>query len=420
MGRHAVRAGGSYARVDEFERARVSSIRPLRIAQVAPPLERVPPIGYGGTERVVYELTAELVRRGHDVTVFASGDSEVPCRLVPTVDKALRPAGFGDDPSPYFLATIGPVIDQAVSYDVVHSHLEWWSLALTGVLPVPVASTFHGRLDVPWSRQLLASRPPGLVAISRSQASVHPDMSWTIIHNGLSLAEMPTASKPSDALCFVGRVEAAKGILEAMEIAALTGRPLRIAAKIGTTPEQRSYYDDVFKPALERAGSDVEYFGELDVEDRNRLYADSYASLMPGAWPEPFGLVAIEALACGTPVLARRVGALPEIIRDGIDGFFGDDPMHLAFLSDQIAGLDRRAIRNRVIDRFSAARMTDRYEDLYLRLIDGNAALGRSALDRWARGPGTPESADAGESAVPDDARRPLIPVGPDRSEIDG
>jgi len=407
-------------------------LAPLRIAQVAPPLERVPPAAYGGTERVVFELTAELVRRGHDVTVFASGDSEVPCRLVPTVDAALRPSGFGDDPSPYFLETLAAVFDRGGEFDIVHSHLEWWSLALLRGLPVPVASTFHGRLDVPWSRRLLAGRPTGLVAISRSQASVHPNVDWTIIHNGLALAAMPIAAAPSDAFCFVGRVEAAKGILEAIEIAKLAGRPLRIAAKIGTTPDQQSYYEDVFRPALAAAGRDVEFLGELDGEDRDRLLADSFAALMPGAWPEPFGLVAIEALACGTPVLARRVGALPEIIRDGVDGFFGDDPMHLAFLSDGVAGLDRRAIRERVIERFSAARMTDRYEELFMRLVgmrlvggtvpDDRIAIGRPAPGSGIRTAGVQAPRSAGLDRVgggrADPGRggpRPLAPVGPGR-----
>ena len=403
---------------------------PLRIAQVAPPLERVPPAGYGGTERVVFELTAELVRRGHDVTVFASGDSDVPCRLVPTVDAALRPSGFGDDPSPYFLETLAAVFERGHEFDVVHSHLEWWSLALPRALPVPVVSTFHGRLDVPWSRRLLAGRPTGLVAISRSQASVHPDIEWTIIHNGLALAGMPTAAGPADAFCFVGRVEAAKGILEAIEIAKLTGRPLRIAAKIGTTPDQHSYYEDVFRPALAQAGSEVEFLGELDARDRDRLLAESFAALMPGAWPEPFGLVAIEALACGTPVLARRVGALPEIIRDGIDGFFGDDPMHLAFLADGVPQLDRRAIRERVIERFSAARMTDRYEELFLRRIaatrpDERISLGRPAprLGAGSHGPavGLSSSPDRAPAAGGGPGRtRALAPVGPGRPGGEG
>ena len=359
---------------DLFDSVAGRQPRRLRIAQVAPPLERVPPAAYGGTERVVYELTAELVRRGHDVTVIGSGDSEVPCRLIPTVERALRPDGFGGDPSPYFLETLATVFDHAAEFDVIHSHLEWWSLALGRVLPVPLASTFHGRLDVPWSKRLLTGQPTGLVAISRSQAAAHPNIDWAVIYNGLSLGEMPFSAARTEEFCFVGRVDAGKGILEAMEIAAMTGRNLRIAAKIGNLPEQRAYYDDVFEPALKKAGSLVEYLGELGAEDRNRLFSESYAALMPGAWPEPFGLVAIEALACGTPVLARRVGALPEIIREGVDGFFGDDSMHLAYLSDGVGELDRRAIRERVVDRFSAARMTDRYEELYGRLIDASPA----------------------------------------------
>ena len=412
------------------------AIAPLRIAQVAPPLERVPPAGYGGTERVVYELTVELVRRGHDVTIFASGDSEVPCRLVPTVEAALRPSGFGDDPSPYFLETLDAVLARGREFDVVHSHLEWWSLALARALPVPVASTFHGRLDVPWSRRLLAGRPSGLVAISRSQASVHPDVDWTIIHNGLALAVMPITAVPTEAFCFVGRVEASKGILEAIEIAQLTGRPLRIAAKIGTTPDQRSYYEDVFRPALAQAGSEVEFLGELDDGDRDRLLAESFAALMPGAWPEPFGLVAIEALACGTPILARRVGALPEIIRDGIDGFFGDDPMHLAFLAEGLPRLDRRAIRERVIERFSAARMADRYEELFVRLVAESrpgeqvstghpsprsgvgAGAGEPRTGIFNRGDREPA---AGEGPADRPVRpRHLAPVGPGRPGSEG
>jgi len=395
-------------------------VRQLRIAQVAPPLERVPPLAYGGTERVISELTAELVRRGHDVTVFASADSDVPGRLVPTVERALRPSGFAGDSSPYFLETLAAVFDRDGEFDIVHSHLEWWSLALRRGLTTPVAATFHGRLDVPWSRRLLAGRPHGLVAISRSQASVHPQVDWTVIHNGLELQAMPASGPRTDGLCFVGRVDAEKGILEAIEIAGLTGRPLRIAAKVGTQPDERAYYDDVFVPALERAGRDVEFLGELSADDRNRLYAASYAALLPAAWPEPFGLVAIEALACGTPVLARRVGALPEIVADGLDGFFGDDVTHLAFLADRVAELDRAAIRQRVISRFSAARMTDRYEQLYLRLIAG-AGTDVGIPDRLAplltrrrtalapAEDGRPVDRDP----VPETGPRLLIPVGP-------
>jgi glycosyltransferase involved in cell wall biosynthesis len=347
--------------------------RRLRIAQVAPPLERVPPVAYGGTERIVHGLTTELVARGHEVTTFASGDSEVPGTLVPTVERALRPAGIEGDSSGWFLATVQAVLDRAADFDVIHSHLEWWSIPMARMSSVPMASTFHGRLDLPWSERLFENAPDGLVAISRSQASAHPDVPWTIIHNGLSLDDAPFETERDDAFCFVGRVDPEKGIVEAMEIAAITGRPLRIAAKVGNMPGQRDYYENVFRPALKNAGSSVEYLGELAPHDRDALFAKSYGTLMPGSWPEPFGLVSIESLACGTPILARRVGALPEVIREGVDGFFGDDPTGMAFHADRLAELDRRAIRERVIERFSTARMTDRYEELYQRLMGAPA-----------------------------------------------
>ena len=361
--------------------------RRLRIAQVAPPIERVPPDGYGGTERIVHELTTELVRRGHQVTLFASADSESAGHLVPTIDRAMRPAGDGGEASGWFMVTIEALLDQIDEFDLVHSHLEWWSIPLARTSPIPVVSTFHGRLDLPWSESLLGRARQGVVAISRSQASAHPQVPWTVIHNGLSLEAAPFNERPGEDLCFVGRVDPEKGILEAIEIAAAVGRRLRIAAKIGTLPDQLVYYEEVFKPALAAAGSSVEYLGELAGPDRDRLFAESYATLMPGAWPEPFGLVAIESLACGTPILARRVGGLPEIIRDGVDGFFGDDVAAMAFQAERVATLDRAAIRERVLEQFSATRMTDRYEELYARML--------------ARRPTTPLGAQAAVPAGP-------------------
>lgn len=344
--------------------------RSLRVAQVAPPLERVPPERYGGTERVVYELIVELDRRGHEVTTFASGDSEVPGRLVPTVPVALRPANVMDDPMAYFLSTILAVLDRQGEFDLIHSHLEWSSLVLARAASVPVAATFHGRLDLPWSRDLLASPTPAhLVAISSSQASAHPDIDWTVVHNGLSLAGAPFERRRDDSLCFVGRVAQEKGIVEAIDIAKRAERRLRIAAKVAASGAEHDYYENVFKPALAKAGTSVEFLGELSGAERDQLLAESYAALMPGSWPEPFGLAAIEALACGTPVLARRVGGLPEIIREGIDGFFGDDTVELAFHVPEVDGLDRRAIRASVIDRFSAARMADGYEAVYRQMV---------------------------------------------------
>ena len=342
----------------------------LRIAQVAPPLERVPPAGYGGTERIVDGLIHELSRRGHRVTTFASGDSVVSGEHVVTVPEALRPAGLLRDAMPWFIRTVELVLDRADDFDVVHSHLEWMSPLLARVSPVPVVSTFHGRLDFPWARPLLEDPPTGLVAISASQAATHPDVPWAaVVHNGLDLVGAPFERRRGDSLCFVGRVAPEKGIVEAIEIARLVGRPLRIAAKVAPSGPEREYFDAVFAPALEEAGSAVEFVGELTGPDRDQLLVESHAALMPGSWPEPFGLVAIEALATGTPIIARRIGALPEIIREGIDGFFGDDVTSMAFQVDRVAELDRAAIRESVLERFSLGRMVDGYERVYRDLI---------------------------------------------------
>ena len=344
--------------------------KPLRIAQVAPPIERVPPDGYGGTERVIYELVSELSARGHEVTTFASGDSDVPGEHVETVPRALRNEGFGGAPTGFVIGTMLQVLDQADEFDIIHSHLEWMSVPLARATSVPVAATFHGRLDLPWARSVLEPPTPAyLVAISESQAGDHPGVDWTVVHNGLTLAHAPFERRRSDDLLFIGRVSPEKGIVEAIEIAELSGRHLKIAAKVGTTPDEQAYNDDVFQPALKKAGSAVEFLGELSGDERDALIATGYAVLMPGSWPEPFGLVAIESLACGTPVLARRVGGLSEIIRDGVDGFFGDDVTQLAFSVPRVGDLDREAIRASVLERFSAERMADGYEALYRRML---------------------------------------------------
>jgi glycosyltransferase involved in cell wall biosynthesis len=344
-------------------------IRSLRIAQLAPPMERVPPDAYGGTERIVFELVTELSGRGHDVTTFASGDSRVPGSLVATVPRALRPAGHGGDVGGYMLSTMLKALDRQSDFDIIHSHLDWYGLALRRASRTSVVSTFHGRLDMAWSRDVLADRPAGLVAISESQASVHPDVPWTIVHNGLTLDRAPFERRRSNALVFVGRVTPEKGIIDAIRIAELADRPLLIAAKVGPTPKERDFNEQVFEPALKAAGKRVEFLGELSGPDRDALFARSHAVLMPGSWPEPFGLVAIEALACGTPVIARRVGGLGEIIRDGVDGFFGDDVTEMAFMVERVPTLDREAIRRSVIQRFSASRMADGYEALYARML---------------------------------------------------
>ncbi len=340
----------------------------LRIAMVAGPLEAVPPPRYGGTERVVAGLITELARRGHELTLFASGDSTVPVRLVPTSPEALRPTGQLAQEWPYAVMTVLEVARHADEFDLIHSHLEWPGLILPSATNVPVVLTFHGRLDYPWSSRALAFVQRGLVAISNAQAASHPEVEWEgIVHNGLDLRQAPFERRRSDALCFVGRISPEKGAADAIEIAQRAGRPLRVAAKAGATATEKEYFESVFKPAMK--GADVELLGELAAPERDQLMADSYATLMPGSWPEPFGLVAIESLACGTPVICRRVGALPEIIREGKDGFFGDDVAAMAFRVGQVDTLDRSEMRAWVLDRFSARRMADGYEAVYDRML---------------------------------------------------
>jgi glycosyltransferase involved in cell wall biosynthesis len=345
--------------------------RPLRIAQVAPPLEAVPPIGYGGTERIVGELVSELLRRGHEVTTLASGDSRIPGRLLPTVPRALRPAGFGGDPDPYFNATAELALAHQDEFDVIHMHVDLVNADVARRARVPALATFHTRLDQKWARAALRDAPPGMVAVSHDQGRVHPGVDWTVIHHGVTFDPPPLPTPPGEDLCFVGRMAPEKGIVDAIEVARLTGRRLLVAAKTSTRPIDKDYEENVVRPALGRA--DVTLLGELSQGDRDQLVASSRASLVPSAWPEPFGLVVIEALACGTPVLARRAGAIPEILRDGVDGFLGDDAQQLAFFDGMLDGLDRRAIQAAALERFSVGRMVDAYEALYRRLIGERA-----------------------------------------------
>lgn len=338
--------------------------RQLRIAQVVPPLEAVPPAGYGGTERVVAELVRELRGRGHEVTVFASGDSTIGDPLVVTAPTALRPSGTVGDLLPWQVATIYQVLARAADFDLIHVHLDTLNTLVARLSRTPVVGTFHGRLDSPWYDAILAGAPAGLVAISRSQATSRPDVAWAaVVHNGLDLTAAPFNDRPSASLCFVGRLGPEKAAADALEIARRAGRRISLAIKPAATEDERTYERDVFEPALHQA--DADFLGELSGADRDALFAESWATIMPGPWPEPFGLVAIESLATGTPVIARPAGALPEIVRDGIDGFLVDDLDGLAAAVERVAGLDRARIRADVLDRFSAARMADGYEAVY-------------------------------------------------------
>lgn len=358
---------------------RRSPQRPLRVAILAPPLLPVPPPRYGGIERVVGLLADGLERLGHEVTVFAAGGSRVAGRLVPVVPRALWSDAPDDkpplrDPGLYLQLVIARAMDHELEFDLIHSHLECQAFVFARRARVPVITTMHGRLDSAGTAEMLAEfRELPLVSISRSQRRWHPDNNWlATIYNAVGRTNARGDGR-GGYLCFVGRIAPEKGVVEAIELARRTGMRLRVAAKVRDAGE-RELYEQVVAPA-ERAGV-VEFLGELDDESRDELYAGALATVMLGGWPEPFGLTAAESLAVGTPVIARRAGALPEIVRPGVDGFVVDDLEEALLALREVERLDRDAMRASARQRFTPERMAREYEAAYLRL------LGLPALDQ--------------------------------------
>ncbi|CAN5591828.1 glycosyltransferase family 4 protein [soil metagenome] len=346
--------------------------RPLRIAVVAPPMLAVPPRTYAGTERVVDALVRELHDRGHEVTLFAPGDSDVPCELVPTVEKSMWSTGYSGDVSNFINVTLAMVWEQCARFDVIHSHVETLGFLFARHCATPVLTTLHGRLDHSGMPELLAEfHDIPLVAISESQRRWSPDANWVAtIHHGLPLDRLPFSDAPGGYLAFVGRITPEKGVVDAVELARRTGLQLRIAAKV-YDPHEHEHFAEVVKPAVD-AGV-VEFLGELGPTERDALYAGAVATLMLGAWPEPFFLVAIESMATGTPIIGRRAGGLTETVEHGVTGFLVDDLIEAELAVRNVGQLDRTQIRARVIERFLPARMVDRYEVVYRRLAEGSA-----------------------------------------------
>jgi glycosyltransferase involved in cell wall biosynthesis len=347
--------------------SRAQHDRPMRIALLAPPMVPVPPKVYGGTERIVGVLEAELVRRGHEVTTFAAGDSEVKGELVATIPESLWATGYQGDIGNYMVLTLARCWEQHERFDVIHSHAETLGFLFARMCPTPVVTTLHGRLDVSGIPLLLDEfRDIPLVAISENQPRWWPENNWrAVIHHGLPLDDAPFGEQPGEYLAFVGRATPEKGIAEAVELARQSEMPLKIVAKVHD-PAEHEYFDEVVQPAI---GDGIEFLGELNERDRDEVLAGAYATLMLVAWPEPFGLTAIESLATGTPVIARKAGALPEIIEHGVDGFLVDDLVEAQHALTLIPSLSRKEIRERALERFSVARMVDEYEDVYRKLI---------------------------------------------------
>ena len=356
--------------------------RPMRIGLLAPPVVSLPPPTYAGTERIVTSLALGLHARGHQVTVFTTGDSDLPCEIVPVVPRALWREGMNGDLGVYFQMAVARAWEEAHRFDVIHSHVETQGFQLAAHGPVPVVTTLHGRLDVAGTTQYIDAMPSiPLVAISESQRRWNPDANWlATIHHGIDFTTTPTGTRPGDDLLFVGRITREKGVDFAIELARRTGRRLVIAAKAHER-EEEELFESVVRPAIDEGV--VDWRGEVDSATRDQLMVRALATVMLGAWPEPFGLVAIESMATGTPVIARRAGGLTETIDHGVSGFLVDDVDEAALAVTRVATLDRGAIAATTRERFSADRMVDAYEAVYRRLITP-AAEDRPAIEHEA------------------------------------
>ena len=345
----------------------------MRIAQVAPLYESVPPRLYGGTERVVSSLTEALVEMGHEVTLFASGDSETGARLVPACPRALWRDPDCRDTVPHHVRLMGQVFRDVSRFDVIHFHCDWVHLPLLRLHPCAGVTTLHGRLHAPDVAPLLEQYPDApLVSISHSQRSPVPDARWiATVHHGLPRDAHPFHPGPGRWLAFLGRMSPEKGVERAIEIARRAGLPLRIGARV--YPEERDYFEARVRPLLARAGSAAEFLGEVGGRDKDELLGGARALLFPIDWEEPFGLVMIEALACGTPVIGWRRGSVPEIVEDGVTGFVVDGLDDAVRAVARAGELNRWRCRRVFEERFEARRMADEYVEVYRRLALGGA-----------------------------------------------
>jgi glycosyltransferase involved in cell wall biosynthesis len=339
----------------------------MRIAQVAPLYESVPPKYYGGTERIVSYLTEELVRQGHEVTLFASGDSETKARLVSACRRSLRLDKHCVDHLVHHIVMLEQVFRRAHQFDVVHFHIDYLHFPLSRRQPIAQLTTLHGRLDIPDLVPLYREFPDmPLVSISDAQREPFPGAGWeATVYHGLPDDLYRFRREPGTYLAFLGRISPEKRVDRAIEIARQVGIPLRIAAKVDRVDQE--YFRCVVEPLL--GGSLVEFVGEIGEGEKDEFLGNAYALLFPIDWPEPFGLVMIEAMACGTPVIAYRQGSVPEVMEEGRTGFVVDELDEAVDAVLRVPELSRQRCREVFEQRFTATRMTHDYLEVYERLL---------------------------------------------------
>jgi glycosyltransferase involved in cell wall biosynthesis len=339
----------------------------MKIAQVAPLIESVPPKTYGGTERVVSYLTESLVSMGHDVTLYASGDSITTARLEPVVERSLRLDPRGPDWLAGYTVMLDRVFESAGRFDVIHFHIDYLHFPMSRRCKTPSVTTLHGRQDLPDLAPLyrhFCEQP--VVSISDSQRGPLPAANWcATVHHGLPADLYRFRERPGDYFAFLGRLSPEKRVDRAIEIAKACGVPLRIAAKVDAA--DRRYFETVVRPLL--AHPLVQYIGEIGDAEKNDFIGGARALLFPIDWPEPFGLVMLEALACGTPVISYAGGSVPEVLEDGVTGFIVNDQQQAIAAARRIDRIDRRRCRVAFETRFTADAMARRYVEVYRRLL---------------------------------------------------
>jgi glycosyltransferase involved in cell wall biosynthesis len=339
----------------------------MKIAQVAPLYERVPPKFYGGTERVVSYLTEALVDLGHDVTLYASGDSETTAHLRPACPRALRLDPTSVDPVADHVCLVERVFQESDEFEVVHSHVDYIGFPSFRRMETPHVTTLHGRLDIPNLRSLFRefSDVP-VVSISDFQRRPLAWANWqATVYHGLPENLYTFRNAPGKYLAFLGRISPEKRVDSAIEIAKRVGIPLKIVAKVDKVDQQ--YFDAFIKPLL--ADPLIEFIGEIGEAEKNEFLGSAFALLFPVDWPEPFGLAMIEAMACGTPVVACRCGSIPEVLQPGVTGFIVDNAATAHLAVEQIGKLSRKRCREVFEERFTAKRMALDYLDVYERII---------------------------------------------------
>ncbi|MDR5727810.1 MAG: glycosyltransferase family 4 protein [Terriglobia bacterium] len=339
----------------------------MKVAQVAPLYESVPPLMYGGTERVVAYLTDELVRQGHEVTLFASADSVTTAELRPMCSRALRLEGKNViDPLAHHERMLEMVAQEASDFDVVHFHIDYLHFPVTRRQNFVSVTTLHGRLDIPDLHPLFREFPEmNLVSISDAQRLPMEWANWVgTVHHGLPEDLHTAKEQPGQYLAFLGRISPEKRVDRAIEVARRVGMPIKIAAKIDAV--DRDYFESHIRGLLRDPL--VEYMGEISESEKSEFLGNAYALLFLIDWEEPFGLVMTEAMACGTPVIAYRRGSVPEVIDDGVSGYIVDNMEDAVEAVGRIPALSRLKIRKVFEDRFSARRMCHDYIEIYRRI----------------------------------------------------